>query len=65
MAGSLIGINPFDQPDVEGAKVLARELTDRYDKTGSLTDPDPFFESDDLRLYADAPTGVQGRGRGD
>jgi transaldolase/glucose-6-phosphate isomerase len=55
VAGSLIGINPFDQPDVEGAKVMARELTDRYDKTGSLTDQWPFFESDDLRLYADAP----------
>jgi transaldolase/glucose-6-phosphate isomerase len=54
VAGSLIGINPFDQPDVEGAKVLARELTDRYDKTGSLTAQEPFFESDDLRLYADA-----------
>jgi transaldolase/glucose-6-phosphate isomerase len=30
VAGALIGINPFDQPDVEASKVAARELTDAY-----------------------------------
>ena len=55
VAGSLIGINPFDQPDVEEAKALARELTDRYDETGTLTDQVPFVEVEGgLRLYADA-----------
>ena len=44
MAGSLIGINPFDQPDVEDAKVLAREITDRYDETGTLASRTPFVE---------------------
>jgi transaldolase/glucose-6-phosphate isomerase len=52
-AGSLIGINPFDQPDVEDAKVLAREITDRYDGTGALASLTPFVEKDGLRLYAD------------
>ena len=28
VAGSIIGINPFDQPDVEAAKVKTRDLTD-------------------------------------
>jgi transaldolase/glucose-6-phosphate isomerase len=54
VAGSLIGIDPFDQPDVEEAKVLARELTDSYDTTGTLGDQEPFFENDGLALYADA-----------
>ena len=54
VAGSLIGINPFDQPDVEEAKSLARELTDRYDETGTLAEQEPFFEDEGLRLYADA-----------
>ena len=53
VAGSLIGINPFDQPDVEDAKVLAREITDRYDGTGALASLTPFVEKDGLRLYAD------------
>ena len=35
VAGAVIGINPFDQPDVEASKVAARELTDAYEKTGS------------------------------
>ena len=55
VAGSLIGINPFNQPDVEEAKVLAREFTDQYDKTGALAGEEPFFEHDGLRLYTDAP----------
>ena len=47
------GINPFDQPDVEDAKVLAREITDRYDDTGALASLTPFVEKEGLRLYAD------------
>ena len=53
VAGSLIGIDPFDQPDVEDAKLLAREITDRYDESGELPSRTPFVESDGLRLYAD------------
>jgi transaldolase/glucose-6-phosphate isomerase len=53
VAGSVIGVDPFDQPDVEEAKVAAREITDRYDETGALPDQAPFVEQDGLRLYAD------------
>jgi transaldolase/glucose-6-phosphate isomerase len=53
VAGSLIGIDPFDQPNVEEAKVLAREITDRYDETGMIAVQGPFFESEGLQLYAD------------
>lgn len=37
VAGYLLGINPFDQPNVESAKVAAREL---LDSPAELTDPD-------------------------
>jgi transaldolase/glucose-6-phosphate isomerase len=53
VAGSLIGIDPFDQPDVEDAKVLAREITDRFDETGALPSLTPFVEKDGLRLSTD------------
>jgi transaldolase / glucose-6-phosphate isomerase len=53
VAGSLIGIDPFDQPDVEEAKVLAREITDRYDETGALPVQAPFFEREGVKVYAD------------
>jgi transaldolase/glucose-6-phosphate isomerase len=36
IAGSRMGINPFDQPNVEAAKTQARELVARYVETGSL-----------------------------
>jgi hypothetical protein len=36
VAGAVIGVNPFDQPDVEAAKVRTRELTAEYERTGSL-----------------------------
>ena len=53
VAGSIIGINPFDQPDVEDAKIAARELTDAYDQSGSLPELAWFFEGDGFRLSAD------------
>jgi transaldolase/glucose-6-phosphate isomerase len=36
VAGSIIGINPFDQPDVEASKVATRALTEEFERTGSL-----------------------------
>jgi len=36
VAGAIIGIHPFDQPDVEASKVATRELTAEYERTGSL-----------------------------
>jgi transaldolase/glucose-6-phosphate isomerase len=39
MAGAVLGINPFDQPDVEAAKIKTRELLAQYVETGSLPAP--------------------------
>ena len=54
VAGAVIGINPFDQPDVEASKVKTRALTDEYEKTGRLPDEQPIFRHDGIALYADA-----------
>lgn len=53
VAGSIIGINPFDQPDVEASKVETRKLTDEYERTGTLPAETPFFEADGIKLFAD------------
>jgi transaldolase / glucose-6-phosphate isomerase len=53
VAGSVIGINPFDQPDVEAAKVVARQLTAEYEKSGKLPAETPFFEQDGIKLFTD------------
>src|SRR3984893_1460327 len=53
VAGSIIGINPFDQPDVEAAKVKARDLTTAYEETGALPEERAFFEAEGIKLFAD------------
>jgi transaldolase/glucose-6-phosphate isomerase len=53
VAGSVMSINPFNQPDVEASKIKTRALTDQYEATGSLPAETPFFEADGLRLFAD------------
>ncbi len=53
VAGSIIGINPFDQPDVEAAKVKTRDLTAAYEKSRALPELRAFFDGDGIRLLAD------------
>ncbi len=53
VAGSILGINPFDQPDVEASKIETRKLTDAVEKTGALPDERPFFEDGAVALFAD------------
>jgi transaldolase/glucose-6-phosphate isomerase len=52
-AGSVIGINTFNQPDVEASKVETRKLTSEYESTGHLPSEAPFFEDQGLKLFAD------------
>lgn len=54
VAGSIIGINAFNQPDVEASKVATRALTTEYEKTGSLPPEKPFFEDNGVKLFTDA-----------
>ncbi len=53
MAGSIIGINPFNQPDVEASKIETRKLTDQYEKEGKLPAEAPFFEEKGIKLFSD------------
>jgi transaldolase / glucose-6-phosphate isomerase len=46
VAGAIIGVNPFDQPDVEASKVATRALTDHYEKAGALPADSPLGVSD-------------------
>jgi transaldolase/glucose-6-phosphate isomerase len=53
VAGSIIGINPFDQPDVEASKVATKKLTEEYERSSSLPAETPFFEGEGVKLFAD------------
>jgi transaldolase/glucose-6-phosphate isomerase len=62
IAGAVLGIHPFDQPDVEASKIATKALTSEYEKTGHLPAESPFFEGEGLRLYADAANAEALRG---
>lgn len=59
VAGFLLGINPFDQPNVESAKVQARSALSQYEKTQALQE-EPFALTEGILSLAstedDLPT---------
>jgi transaldolase / glucose-6-phosphate isomerase len=63
VAGAVIGINPFDQPDVEAAKIAARKLTDEVEKTGHLPAETPILETDGLKFFTDERNAAQLAGK--
>jgi transaldolase/glucose-6-phosphate isomerase len=53
VAGSVIGINPFNQPDVEASKAETRKLTTEYEHTGALPPETPILEESGIKLFTD------------
>jgi transaldolase/glucose-6-phosphate isomerase len=53
VAGSRLRINPFDQPNVESAKVLARKMVEEYKKKGELPEETPALIVDGISVYGD------------
>lgn len=53
VAGSVIGINVFNQPDVEASKLRTLQLTSEYENTGKISQPSPLFAGDGLQLFTD------------
>jgi transaldolase/glucose-6-phosphate isomerase len=53
VAGSILGINPFNQPDVEASKIVTRQLTSEYESKGSLPPEKPIVEEAGIKLFAD------------
>jgi len=54
VAGSVMGINPFNQPDVESAKIETRALTAAYEQSGELPVREPVLVDNGIGLYATA-----------
>jgi transaldolase / glucose-6-phosphate isomerase len=53
VAGSIMGINAFNQPDVEASKIATRALTSQFEKTGSLPAEKPVREEKGIKLFTD------------
>jgi hypothetical protein len=53
VAGSILGINAFNQPDVEASKIVTKELTSEYESKGSLPAEKPILEEAGFKLFTD------------
>jgi transaldolase/glucose-6-phosphate isomerase len=56
VAGWRIGINPFDQPNVQESKDATKELLDTYTATGALPGQGVLATDGTLTIYADDAT---------
>ncbi len=54
VAGSVLGIHPFDQPDVEASKIATKKITSAFEQSGALPAETPFWNGDGIKLFADA-----------
>jgi transaldolase/glucose-6-phosphate isomerase len=59
VAGSIIGINAFNQPDVEASKVETRKLTGEYEETGKLPPEQPILEESGVKLFTDSKNAAE------
>jgi glucose-6-phosphate isomerase len=60
LAGFLIGINPFDEPNVQQSKDVTNSLLGVYRRSGRLPDDAPALPSDGIALQGDVPEGDVG-----
>ena len=51
VAGWRLGINPFDQPNVQESKDATRELLDYFKSHGELQEQEPLIGDDTLTVY--------------
>lgn len=52
IAGWVLNIQPFDQPNVEQAKVIARKILKDYEESGKLVLPEPSFIEDNVKVVS-------------
>ena len=53
VAGSILGINAFNQPDVEASKIVTKQLTSAYESSGALPPEKPLVDDAVIKLFTD------------
>ncbi|MCZ6732025.1 MAG: bifunctional transaldolase/phosoglucose isomerase [Gammaproteobacteria bacterium] len=53
VAGSVLGINPFNQPDVEASKIATRRLTSAFEQSGQIPTQSALLKNDNIDVFAD------------
>ena len=52
-AGRIIGVNPFDQPNVQESKDVTKHLLHEIEVAGHLTEPEPIAREGELSFFGD------------
>lgn len=58
VAGKIIGIQPFDQPNVESAKILAKKMVKEYREKGKLPELKPALEENGISVFGNVKAGT-------
>jgi transaldolase/glucose-6-phosphate isomerase len=53
VAGAVLGIHPFDQPDVEASKIATKAMTSAYESSGALPPESPRLVAGSIAVYTD------------
>lgn len=56
IAGVILGVNPFDEPNVTEAKEATKALLETYQEAGSLPQDEPIMTGEGLAIYSDQTT---------
>jgi hypothetical protein len=56
VTGWVMQIQPYDQPNVEQAKIVARKMMNAYQEKGKLPELIPAFEEKGIKVYGDVKT---------
>jgi glucose-6-phosphate isomerase len=56
ITGWVLQIQPYDQPNVEQAKIVARQMMNAYQETGKLPELIPAIEENGIKVYGDFKT---------
>lgn len=57
IAGFVMDVQPFDQPNVESAKIAARAMMKEYQLKGELPELKPALESEGIKVFGDIKAG--------
>ena len=60
VAGAILKINPFDQPNVEAAKLSARRMLESYHREGKLPELTPALKAEGITVYGEVEAGSPG-----
>ena len=58
-AGAVLGINPFDEPNISESKANTRVVLETFKKSGRMPSQEILLEEEKILLYGDLPPGTQ------